>query len=97
MKKKLKEWDENGKLWENPNLKEILYSWKLWESESYVNNHVKEFTSNDENLLTFLNGFKKPVTTMHKNSSNEMKYELDFESLQDYFDLDELNERLKKM
>lgn len=98
MKKKIREWDDDGRLWNSPDLEGILYSWRLWESEGYVINRVKEYTSNDENLLTFLNGFKNIVTTtMHENSPNEINYKLNFKSLEIYFDLEELNERLKRM
>lgn len=98
MKIKIREWDKEGKLWESPDLEGILYSWNLWEQDEYVINRVKEYTSNDENLLTFLNGFKNVRTMkLHENSPNETEFELNFKSLANYFDLNELNERLKRI
>ena len=98
MKNKIREWDEDGRLWENPNLEGILYSWKSWDKEGYVIKRVGEYTADDENLLKFLNGFKSvATTTMHRNSPSDVEFKLNFKSLENYFDLYELNDRLKRI
>lgn len=42
MVEKIRLWDENGDLWESSDLKEIIYSWKNWDDDGYVDGKLKE-------------------------------------------------------
>ena len=37
---KIRSWDENGKLWEHSNLSEIIYCWKNWDEDDYIDDKL---------------------------------------------------------
>lgn len=92
MCEKIRQWDEDGRLWNSSDLEYILYSWENWETEIDVVSRVKEFNSKDKNLLIFAKGFRNiNSTVMHADSPSEIVQKFNIKSMVKYFgDMDDL-------
>ncbi len=84
---KIRNWDETDRLWDNPDLEGILYSWEFWDSEIDVVKRVKEFISEGKNALRFAKGFRNINSTiMHADSQSEIVQKFNLKSMLKYFD-----------
>lgn len=96
---KIRQWDENGQLWTNPDLAGILYSWDYWDKETDVVKRVKEFNSEGKNSLIFAKGFRNVTSTvMYSGSIPEISQKFNLTSMLKYFeDIDELRNNYIKV
>ena len=84
---KIRNWDETDRIWDNPDLEGILYSWEFWDSEIDVVKRVKEFISEGKNALRFAKGFRNINSTiMHADSQSEIVQKFNLKSMLKYFD-----------
>ena len=84
---KIRNWDETDRLWDNPDLEGILYSWEFWDKEIDVNKRVREFISEGKNALRFAKGFRNINSTiMHADSPSEIVQKFNLKSMVKYFD-----------
>ena len=84
---KIRNWDETDRLWDNPDLEGILYSWEFWDKEIDVNKRVREFISEGKNALRFAKGFRNINSTiMHADSPSEIVQKFNLKSMLKYFD-----------
>lgn len=84
---KIRNWDKTNRLWDNPDLEGILYSWEFWDKEIDVNKRVREFISEGKNALRFAKGFRNINSTiMHADSPSELVQKFNLESMLKYFE-----------
>lgn len=96
---KIRQWDENGRLWFSPDLEGILYSWGYWDRETDVVKRVEEFNLEGKNSLIFAKGFRNVTSTlMHSGSIPEISQKFNLNSMLMYFeDIDELRNNYIKV
>lgn len=84
---KIRNWDKTDRLWDNPDLEGILYSWEFWDKEIDVNKRVSEFISEGKNALRFAKGFRNINSTiMHADSPSELVQKFNLKSMLKYFE-----------
>lgn len=90
---KIIELKNNGELAKNNYLSIFLKYWSaISEDESEVINYVETITKDNHDLIVFLYKFRR---IYHYYPHNSMEYDFDFNKIEQYFDLEELSERLK--
>ena len=93
---KIKEWANSGKLINCSNLNEILYDWSLWENINIVKEFVEFHLKDDENTIKLIQGFEKNINTL-KNYNIEHRKTYEFEILERFINLSELEIYVKKL
>lgn len=84
---KIRNWNKTDRLWDNPDLEGILYSWEFWDKEIDVNKRVSEFISEGKNALRFAKGFRNINSTiMHADSPSELVQKFNLKSMLKYFE-----------
>ena len=84
-----------NRLWDNPDLEGILYSWEFWDKEIDVNKRVREFISEGKNTLRFAKGFRNINNTIiHADSPSEIVQKFNLKSMMKYFEsIDDLRSK----
>lgn len=86
----------NGRLLEHHRFVRILYFWKKYGNNEELSNYVKAMSGSDNDLINLLVHFLWKQKSMSASSYHEA-YKIDKGTLESFFVLDELKDRLNKI
>ncbi len=95
---KIREFEQQGGLYNHTRLVYILYRWKEWSKDDECRRSIEKYTSSDERLLDFLGKFmhdQRSQTIGEYAIRKERQY--NFRSLSDLYDLRVVKERLENI
>lgn len=93
---KIREFKDQGKLLKNPNVSEILYSWKEWDDSEDCQNFVDKIINTDEGLIKFISKFTNIIFFQEGNYSGK-HFTFKYSSLKALIDLEVTKSRLETL
>lgn len=94
---KIRKFNHEGKLLENPNFDRIVYSWKEWDDSEECQNFVNEFIKTDEGLIKFISKFTNTIFLQEGMYLESKRLTFKYYSLKALMDLEVTRSRLEAL